>query len=293
VLLAGVVVLVVAGFGVSRLVSGPASTTAAGRSGSLSDRTGGTTSSPHSSDGTVPAGQTSSQTATIPAAPPGQAVPILMYHVIAQPPPTSPYPDLYVPPDQFAMQMRALRGAGYHAVTLYQVWRYWHDHGSLPVHPVVLSFDDGYLSQFSVAARLLKRLHWPGVLNLAVIHLHEGSYGLVAGRVRKMIAWGWEVDSHTIHHIEVTGLTASQLHSEIAGSRAMLRREFHVPVWFFCYPSGAYDQPAIDAVRAAGYLGATTTQPGLASPHQSPDTLNRIRINPGLTAAEFLAQLRG
>jgi peptidoglycan/xylan/chitin deacetylase (PgdA/CDA1 family) len=287
------VVLVVAGFGVSRLVSGPASTTAAGRSGSLTDGSSGTTGSSPSSDGSGPAATTGGQTASAPAEPPGRSVPILMYHVIAQPPAATPYPDLYVPPDQFAMQMRALHSAGYHAVTLYQVWQYWHDHGRLPVHPVVLSFDDGYLSQFSVAARLLKRFHWPGVLDLAVIHLHEGSYGLDAARVRRMIAWGWEVDSHTIHHIEVTGLTASQTHSEIAGSRAILRREFHVPVWFFCYPSGVYNQTAIDAVQAAGYLGATTTQPGLASPDQSPYTLNRIRINPGVTAAEFLAQLRG
>jgi peptidoglycan/xylan/chitin deacetylase (PgdA/CDA1 family) len=216
-----------------------------------------------------------------------------MYHVIAQPPASSPYPSLYVPPGQFAMQMRTLRRAGYHPVTLYQVWRYWHDHAELPVHPVVLSFDDGYLSQFSVAARMLTRWHWPGVLNLAVIHLHEGSYGLDAARVRKMIAWGWEVDSHTIHHIEVTGLSPAAMRSEIAGSRAILRREFHVPVRFFCYPSGAYNQAAIDAVRAAGYLGATTTQPGLASPGQNPYALDRIRINPGVTATQFLAQLGG
>ena len=49
-------------------------------------------------------------------------------------------------------------------------------------------------------------------------------------------------------------------------SRVVLRRLFHVPVDFFCYPSGAFDPAVIAAVRRAGYLGATTTLPGLARP---------------------------
>jgi len=34
---------------------------------------------------------------------------------------------------------------------------------------------------------------------------------------------------------------------------------FHVPVNFFCYPAGRYDDAVIAAVQGAGYLGATTT----------------------------------
>jgi hypothetical protein len=56
-----------------------------------------------------------------PVRPSTAAVPILMYHVIAPPPPTAPYPRLYVPPAEFAAQMRALAAAGYHAVTPDQV----------------------------------------------------------------------------------------------------------------------------------------------------------------------------
>jgi hypothetical protein len=53
---------------------------------------------------------------------------------------------------------------------------------------------------------------------------------------------------------------------------------FHVPVDFFCYPSGRYDARVVDAVRRAGYLGATTTNYGLARP-QDIYTLSRVRIN--------------
>ena len=48
-----------------------------------------------------------------------------MYHVIAAPPAGAPFPGLYVEPAEFAEQMHALAGAGWHAVTLDQVEAYW------------------------------------------------------------------------------------------------------------------------------------------------------------------------
>jgi hypothetical protein len=78
--------------------------------------------------------------------PPGtQAVPILMYHVIAAPPAGAPFPGLYVEPAEFAEQMHALASAGWHAVTLDQVEEYWRQGVPLGTRkPVVISFDNGY-----------------------------------------------------------------------------------------------------------------------------------------------------
>ena len=57
-------------------------------------------------------------------------------------------------------------------------------------------------------------------------------------------------------------LSGAALREEVAGSRKDIQRRFHQPVNFFCYPSGRYDAQAIQAVRAAGYLGATTEDQG-------------------------------
>jgi hypothetical protein len=59
---------------------------------------------------------------------------------------------------------------------------------------------------------------------------------------------------------------------------------------FFCYPVGHYDATVVATVRAAGFLGATTENPGLARPTE-PFTLNRIRIESGDGAAELAAKL--
>jgi peptidoglycan/xylan/chitin deacetylase (PgdA/CDA1 family) len=203
-------------------------------------------------------------------------VPILMYHVISAPKPGAPHPELYTPRAVFSAQMNELAKRGYHAVTLAQVDAYWRGSNDLPRRPVVLSFDDGYRSDYSHALPVLRRLNWPGVLNLEVSNLRPGE--LTSAHVRAMIAAGWEVDSHTINHPDLTMATDTTLRDEVVSSRAYIRHRLGVPADFFCYPSGAFDPRVVAAVKAAGYRGATTTQPGLGSP-SSRFTLSRIPVN--------------
>jgi peptidoglycan/xylan/chitin deacetylase (PgdA/CDA1 family) len=205
-------------------------------------------------------------------------VPILMYHAISPAPPDAALPDLFVPAEEFSSEMRWLRRRGYHGVTLDEVFAAWNDDAPIAKKPVVVSFDDGLRSQYVGAVPVLRRLAWPGVLNLKLNSLEQGE--LTDEMVSEMLDAGWEVDSHTINHLDVSELSGGDLEREVAGSRTELQERFGIPVNFFCYPSGRYDDEAIAAVREAGYLGATTTDPGLASPGD-PYRLKRIRVVPG------------
>jgi len=215
-------------------------------------------------------------------------VPILMYHVINRAPASSPYPDLWVSAQDFEDQMRALARAGYHGVTLDQVDAYWRRGVALPAKPVVVSFDDGYLSHYTKALPVLRSVRWPGVLNLELNNVGRG--GISARMVRALIAAGWEIDSHTIDHPDLTTLAPDRLRHELVDSRAEIRRRFGVPANFFCYPSGRFNATVVAAVRAAGYRGATTTDSGLGRPG-SPFTLRRIRVNAGDGADGLLRKL--
>jgi peptidoglycan/xylan/chitin deacetylase (PgdA/CDA1 family) len=173
------------------------------------------------------------------------------------------------------------------AVTLQQVYDFWQGRGTLPEHPVVLSFDDGNQTDFSIVAPLLHSLHWPGVLNLIVGRKLPLTFARMAvPDVRALVAAGWEIDSHTVDHADLTKLSGSALAFQLTESRTELRRVLGVPANFFCYPSGRYDTQTVAAVRAAGYLGATTTSPGYARP-TSMFTLHRIRVSGGESIASF------
>jgi peptidoglycan/xylan/chitin deacetylase (PgdA/CDA1 family) len=200
-----------------------------------------------------------------------------MYHVIGNPPANAAYPELYVSLRDFERQMRWLARNGYHGVTLRRVYDYWRTGAALPSRPIVISFDDGYTSQDSRARPILWRLHWPGVLNLKVGNLNAAD-ALPPWRVRNLIIAGWEIDAHTITHPDLTAVGDAQLWREVHGSRVQIERRFYVRADFFCYPAGRYNARVIDAVRRAGFLGATTTNFGLARPAR-PYELSRVRVN--------------
>ena len=202
-------------------------------------------------------------------------MPIIGYHAIQPPVEGSAYPELFVPQADFVEQMKWLDEHGYEAVTLDQVEDAWYKDGELPPKPVVLTFDYGYLSQYVAAFPALEHFHWPGVLNLVA-----KDADLPDDDVRQMLDANpaWELASQTTTHADLTTLDPTELRKEVAGSRQILQDRFGVHVDNFCYPAGQYDDAVIAAVKAAGYRGATTEDPGLANAEQ-PYALNRIVIH--------------
>ncbi len=200
--------------------------------------------------------------------PRSNAIPILMYHVVADPPPGAPYPELYVSRDAFAGQMAWLAEHGYRAVTLRAVRDHWQLGRPLPARPIVLTFDDGYHSQFAHALPdppppWLGRRARPGGEE------HDAIVGVVAA------------SGATSRHQRLGGRrphadpprpdTGRRRAAEAGGSRLAARSapDARVPVEFFCYPAGRFDDRVVAAVKSAGYLGATTTivRPGAPGRH--------------------------
>jgi peptidoglycan/xylan/chitin deacetylase (PgdA/CDA1 family) len=206
-----------------------------------------------------------------------RAVPILMYHEVRKPPPGAPNPQLFVSAGTFRSEVRWLARRGYHGITLVQLQQAWHGRRRLPRRPVVLTFDDGYLSVYKNVVPVLRRMRWPGVLNLALGNTKSSPPGVTRAEVKGMMRAGWELASHTISHLDLTTLDPAQLRQELVGSRRLIRRWFHVTVSDFCYPAGRYNRSVIAAVRRAGYTTATTVKPGIATARH-PYELPRIRV---------------
>lgn len=216
-------------------------------------------------------------------------VPVLMYHAIGSPPKGTSYPGLYVSRAEFAAEMRALARRGFQAVTLSRVYEHWLQGARLPRHPIVITFDDGYRSVYEVAFPVLRRKTWPGMLNLEVRFINK-PWGLARTRIVLLLRAHWELASHTINHRDLPSLGPAALEHEVLDSRFQLQRTFGVPVRFFCYPAGRYNSTVIEAVKAAGYVGATSTRSGLAKPSEL-YTLARIRVERGDGASKLLATL--
>jgi peptidoglycan/xylan/chitin deacetylase (PgdA/CDA1 family) len=222
-----------------------------------------------------------------------QPVPIIVYHRIL-PRPKGP-PLVVMSVKRFEAQMAWLSEHGYQAVTLRRVYDAWTGRGILPPHPVVLTFDDGYADQVRNAAPLLRRYHWPAELDLVSSALYTGDSPLATSLTPEMVQGllddGWGLESHSVSHLDLTGLWGAKLHHELVDSRTRLEQLFDVKVDFFCFPGGIYDRRVKLAVRRAGYLAATGTRYGAATPRDL-FSLPRIYAYKGESMRSFGSRLR-
>jgi peptidoglycan/xylan/chitin deacetylase (PgdA/CDA1 family) len=290
-LIATAIAIAATGGGKSRLAS---QTTAARATATSHRRTDEPTSRRAGAPTAKPQGPRSTVTGLATGKPGTATVPVLMYHVINPPPAGAPFPGLYVPADEFAAQMQALKAAGWHAVTLDQLDAYWTRGVPLgPGKPIVLTFDNGYASQYENALPILKRLGWVGNENIQLTGLPPSQGGLSDAQVRGLIGAGWELDTQGISHADLITLDPAELSYQVSTARKILQKRYDVPVNWFCYPSGHYDATVIAAVKAAGFVGSTTVIPGWANRGEDPYRLPRLRVLGGTSPSALLEQIAG
>src|SRR6202042_266850 len=98
-----------------------------------------------------------------------------------------------------------------------EVNAYWREGVSLPHgKPMVVSFDNGYQSQFTQALPVLRRLGWVGDENIQLTGLPPSQGGLGAQEVRDMVDAGWELDTQGISHADLIALDPQQLRYQVA-----------------------------------------------------------------------------
>ena len=303
VLVAVVVVLVVVGaaFAWSRLGrAAPKDPPAAARLSPTATPAPTASPAPTSSPTPAPTGSATpspSATASLPPLPHivanPQPVPILVYHHVL---PKAKGPPLVVMSSAaFRAQLAYLAEHGYQAVTLRRVYDAWTGEGILPPKPVVLTFDDGYADQVRNAAPALREHDWPAELDLVSSALYLGSNPPVASLTPDMVQGllddGWGLESHSVSHVDLTRLYGAKLRGQLRESRRRLEQIFDVPVDFFCYPGGIYTRRIRLAVRNAGYLAATGTRHGAATPKDL-FSLPRIYCYNGESLSVFGERLR-
>ena len=224
---------------------------------------------------------------------PGRAtvqVPILMYHYIRVPP--DPASDrlgwgLSTSPEDFGRQMNYLDDNGYHPVTLTDLRGYLAGTQSLPDRPVVLTFDDGYSDVYTQAYPVLQRHHFRAVAYIVSGFVGRAGQNVMPDEVREMDANGIEIAAHTVNHLDLTKLHGPDLWNEVKGSKDALEALVGHPVLDFCYPSGRYDPEVVQAVEAAGYQSATTTESGAIHSLGDRFTWSRVRVSGSESMGDF------
>lgn len=226
---------------------------------------------------------------------PAQVVklPILMFHHTGEPPPGADKlrQGLTVSSADLEAQMAYLKQAGYHPITQSQLFKALYSGVPLPPQPVMLTFDDGYLDNYQVAAPILEKYGFPVTFYIITDKVGTPEY-MNWDQIGELEHRGMDIGSHTLSHDDLTILDTAGLQSEIAGSGEALKTHLGHPVYWFCYPSGKYDADVISSVREAGYLLATTTDPGDQQNSDDPFVLMRYRVKQDTGLEGFMELVR-
>jgi len=202
-------------------------------------------------------------------------VPILMYHSIDQ---NSKSSKLSVSPESFAKQMEFLRKNHYNVVMLEKAVSYISKKEKPPAKTIVITLDDGFENNYSVAYPILKKYKIP--VTIFVIVNRIGSPGFMSWEEIKEISGSGLVDigSHTKVHFWLLGSDKRFLDEEVAGSKKILEEKLGKSVNAFCYPMGSFDKESKSAVEDAGYLCAVSTNPSGVSPDDV-YAIRRVKIS--------------
>lgn len=213
------------------------------------------------------------------------AIPILMYHSIAD----DPNNDLMVSPSTFAAQMKHLRDAGYQTITFPDL-EDWESGKPIPQKPVLLTFDDGYLDNYTAAYPVLKKYNLKATFFISINYLGDARH-FSWEQIKEMYDSGLiQFGSHSKSHPDLTVISAAKRREEIVDSKKIIEEKIGDKVIAFSYPAGAYNNLVIRETAEAGYKFAVTTKPGKARIEQGLLTLHRVRIHGYYTAAD-LAEL--
>jgi peptidoglycan/xylan/chitin deacetylase (PgdA/CDA1 family) len=236
----------------------------------------------------------------VPATPPTTKllVPIFMYHHVSNQLVRN-YLDygLTVTTTNFNAQLDWFHQHGYHSITQTELFDALYYGKALPVHPMILTFDDGYEDVFTDALPALLAHHFRGVFYI-ITGMIGGNY-MTWNQVRTLAQDGMQIASHTIHHVNVGQPPAwTSTQNELLLSKETLETQLGQPIQFFCYPTGEpfhhdsiYEQQIVLAdLFSDGYVGATLDPffyDSAIQKAQTPYQLPRIRVSGGESLQQF------
>jgi peptidoglycan/xylan/chitin deacetylase (PgdA/CDA1 family) len=226
---------------------------------------------------------------------------VLMYHNIGIPPKEGKLRSLYVTPRMFRFQMWYLKTAGFRVVSLNDILSFTKGETS-DERLVALTFDDGYQDFYDNAYPVLKMYGFPSTVFLVSDFVgKENLWDYQELNIRKrLLDWDAIIEmkdhhvvfgSHTRTHPFLSKLSTEMMEEELFGAKVALEKRLKLPVQFFCYPYGNYDERTVATVKKAGYLGAATMNRGLIHRGDEPFELRRSFIRLTTHPVLFLLKL--
>jgi peptidoglycan/xylan/chitin deacetylase (PgdA/CDA1 family) len=184
-------------------------------------------------------------------------------------------PDTEITPAAFEAQMKELKDKGITVISMQDFLAWKRSEKSIPPRCAVITFDDGWKSQYEVAWPILKKFNYPVTLFIYTEGVRGGHFGggeaLTWEQLGEMRDAGADIQDHSATHQDLRKpydkvakkkLSPPEydqwLQNEIVGSKNLLEQRLGIKVNCFAVPYGFYNQHIKDVCKAAGYEAVFT-----------------------------------
>ncbi len=201
-------------------------------------------------------------------------VPILCYHQIREWKASDGKvgKDYIVKVADFKAQLKMLADSGYHTILPDQLQDYLTKGTPLPSKPIMLTFDDTKLDQYTVAKPELEKYGFKGVFFIMTVSIGRPNY-MTKAQIKELSDAGHVIGSHTYDHHNVKKYEDKDWITQIEKPTKQLEAITGKPVKYFAYPFGLWRPEAIPELKKRGFDAAYI----LATKRDPQDPLFTIR----------------
>jgi peptidoglycan/xylan/chitin deacetylase (PgdA/CDA1 family) len=205
------------------------------------------------------------------------------------------HPDTEITPAAFEAQMKDLKDHGITVIKMQDLLAWKRGEKNIPPRSAVITFDDGWESQYTVAWPILKKFGYPLTMFIYTEGVRGGHFGggeaITWEELGEMRDAGVDIEAHSETHQDLRKpydkvtkrhLNPAEyeqwLHNEIAGSKELLEQKLAIKVDCFAVPYGFYNKHIEQVARNAGYQGIFTVYGQPITYNTSLQSLGRYMI---------------
>ena len=187
------------------------------------------------------------------------------------------YPGTEITPAAFEAQMKALKDRGITVIPMQDLLAWKRGEKNIPPRAAVVTFDDGWKSQYEVAFPIMKKYGYPFTMFIYTEGVRGGALGggeaITWEQLADMRDNGIDIEAHSATHqdlreghnimlissgkrtrAKLTGPQYEQwMQNEVVGSKQLLEQRLGIKVNCFAVPFGNYNEHVKEIARGAGY----------------------------------------
>ena len=186
-------------------------------------------------------------------------VPILCYHQIRDwtPKDSKMAKDYIIPVASFKEHIKILHDSGYHTILPDQLYAYLTRGAALPPKPVMLTFDDTDIDQYTIAAPEMEKYGYKGVFFIMTVSINRPPHYMSKDQIKDLSRRGHVIEAHTWDHHKFTQYkTPEDWTTQVEKPKKLIEDITGKQSLYFAYPYGLWNHENIAELKKRGIIAA-------------------------------------